>query len=41
MKNDSLGLPNPTENARTPGRKITLVRKQKKEDSYKPFSSQT
>ncbi|CAD8123877.1 unnamed protein product [Paramecium sonneborni] len=41
MKNDSLGLPNPAESARTPGRKITLVRKQKKEDSYKPFSSQT
>ncbi|CAD8210453.1 unnamed protein product [Paramecium octaurelia] len=41
MKNDSLGLPNLAENARSSGRKITLVRKQKKEDSYKPFSSQT
>ncbi|CAD8122803.1 unnamed protein product [Paramecium sonneborni] len=41
MKNDSLGLPNPAEPVRTPGKKITVVRKQKKEDSYKPFSSQT
>ncbi|CAD8104943.1 unnamed protein product [Paramecium primaurelia] len=41
MKNDSLGLPYLAENARTSVKKITLVRKQKKEDSYKPFSSQT
>ncbi|CAK58071.1 unnamed protein product (macronuclear) [Paramecium tetraurelia] len=41
-KNDSLCLPGPID---VPGRvtkkRITLVRKQKREESYKPFSSQT
>ncbi|CAD8117387.1 unnamed protein product [Paramecium sonneborni] len=42
LKNDSLGLPSPID---IPGRvtkkKITVLRKQKREESYQPFSSQT
>ncbi|CAD8113554.1 unnamed protein product [Paramecium sonneborni] len=42
IKNDSLGLPSPID---IPGRvtkkRITVLRKQKREESYKPFSSQT
>jgi hypothetical protein len=43
LKNDSLGIPSPVDLPQTRGatKKITVVRKTKKEESYKPYSSQT
>ncbi|CAD8097297.1 unnamed protein product [Paramecium primaurelia] len=42
IKNDSLVLPNQIDiQGRMNKKRITLVRKQKREESYKPFSSQT